>query len=118
VSLLQNSWTKGTFDQYQTYLNKWANYCKINKIETLNASIGQGVEFLSQLFHSSENAYSSMNTARSALSTVIPIKDGLTFGNQPIVKRLMKGKPALPKYSATFDVDIVFNYILTLPNAR
>jgi len=46
VSLLQNSWIKGTIDQYQTYLNKWANFCKINKIETLNASIDQGVEFL------------------------------------------------------------------------
>ena len=77
------------------------------------------MEFLSHLFHSTDNAYSAMNTARSALSTVIPIKDGVTFGKQPIVKRLMKGifrkRPALPKYCATFDVDIIFNYLLTLP---
>ena len=87
MNLLQSSWTKGTVDQYKTYLKKWDNYCKLNSIEPFNASIDQGVEFLSHLFHSTDIAYSAMNTARSALSIVIPIKDGVTFGKQPIVKR-------------------------------
>ena len=35
--------------------------------------------------------YSAFNTARSALSTIIPEKEGLKFGKQPIVKRPLKG---------------------------
>ena len=94
-------------------------YCETHNIDSLNADVTDGVEFLSYLFYNSTIQYSALNTARSALSTIIPEKNGLTFGKQPIVKRLMKGifreRPALPKYTVTYDVDIVFNYILSLP---
>lgn len=81
-------------------------------MDLLNAPVAAGVEFLSDLFHDTNVQY-------SALSTVIPEKDGLTFGKQPIVKRLMKGifkeRPSLPKYTIVYDVDIVLNYMISLP---
>ena len=62
--------------------------------------------------------YSAFNTARSALSTIIPEKEGLAFGKQPVVKRLLKGifreRPTLPRYTKTFNVDTNLSYLLTL----
>lgn len=119
VNLLKNSWSKGTSNQYHSYLKRWEEYCMKRNIDPFKASTSDGVEFLSHLFHNSKMEYSALNTARSALSTVIPEINGLTFGRQPIVKRLLKGifreRPTFPKYTITFDVDKVFNYILTMP---
>jgi len=60
-----------------------------------------------------------VNTARSALSSVISLSDGTIFGKHPLVKRLLKGvfekKPALPRYSSIWDVNIVFDYLKQLP---
>ena len=50
--------------------------------------IDHGVEFLAELFHTSNLQYSALNTARSALSIVVKTTDGVPFGKQPIVKRL------------------------------
>lgn len=55
--------------------------------------------------------YSAINTAHSALSSVITLKDGVKFGEYPLVVRCMKGifelKPASLKYTEIWDVNIV-----------
>ena len=60
-----------------------------------------------------------MSTARSALSSIIILDNGLKFGEQPLVCRCLKGifelKPALPKYSEIWDVNIVLGYLKNLP---
>ena len=91
MTLLRSSWSTGTVNQYKSYLRRWDEYCNVRKIDPFEANISDGVEFLADLFHNSKIEYSALNTARSALCTVIPEQDGLTFGKQPIVKRLMKG---------------------------
>ena len=55
-------------------------------------------------------SYSTLNTARSALSTVLYIED---FGSNPVVTRFMKGifelrKPT-PRYTTIWDVSVVLN---------
>ena len=56
-----------------------------------------------------------MCVARSALSSYLELKDGVPFGQHKLVNRFMKGvfecKPALPKYSSTWNVDIVLQYL-------
>jgi hypothetical protein len=63
--------------------------------------------------------YSAVNTARSALSSVITLPDGSSFGKHPMVKRLLKGvfedKPSLPRYTKTWDLNVVLCYLRTLP---
>ena len=48
-----------------------------------------------------------VNTARSALSSIFPAKDGTPFGKQPLTVRLLRGmfkqKPYLPRYTVTYD---------------
>ncbi len=67
-------------------------------------------------------SYSALNTARSALSTVISISGCQTFGTHPLVTRFMKGvyeelKPQ-PKYTQIWDVSTVLRHLATLkPNS-
>ena len=64
--------------------------------------------------HEKGLSYSAVNTARSALSTIITIDNG-TFGNHEIVVRFMKGifniRPALPKHATIWDTNIVLKYL-------
>lgn len=80
------------------------------------------MSFLSDLFHSGLS-YSYINTARSALSSLINCDNGqVPFGQLPIVKRFMKGvfeqRPALPRYSSTWNVNVIFDYIRKQPSVH
>ncbi len=58
-----------------------------------------------------------MNTARSALSSIMFSCQGDSVGNHKWVKRLMKGvfleKPSLPRYQVTWDVSKVLDLLKT-----
>ena len=90
-------------------------YCTERGMDPFQASISTVVEFLVQLFHDTGVKYSAINTARSALSSFLTPVGGVTVGNHPLVKRLMRGvfkeRPALPKYVKTYDVDGVLRYL-------
>ena len=71
------------------------------------------LDFLTHLFENGRS-YSTINTARSALSTVLFV-DGKPVGTHPLVIRLFKGiynqRPTVPRYSETWDVNIVFKVL-------
>ena len=62
--------------------------------------------------------YSGINTARSALSSVLKPVNGITFGAQESVKRFLKGvyeaRPSNPRYAVTWDVSKVLNYLKSI----
>ena len=62
--------------------------------------------------------YNSVNACRSAISSIHDKVDGVDVGQHPIITRLLKGvynmRPPLPRYSDTWDVQMVLNYIETL----
>ena len=62
--------------------------------------------------------YSALNTARSALSTIISLQGNKSFGDHPLVTRLLKGvfntRPTLPKYTVVWDVNTVLDHLKTL----
>jgi len=78
-----------------------------------------GADFLAKLFKDSTSGYSTINTARSALSAIIttPV-NGVTFGKHPIIKRMLRGvfkeRQALPRYTTTYDVEVVLQYLRSL----
>ena len=84
----------------------------------IQAFVASGIEFLTQYFNSGVG-YSAVNSERCALSTIISTRSNLTFGKLPIASRFLRGmfniRPSLPKYVVTLDVNIVFNYIKSLP---
>jgi hypothetical protein len=91
-------------------------WCK-GYIDPISASVENRINFLSELY-TQGLSYSAINTARSALSTILLVPDGTTFGNHPLVTRFVKGvfvsRPALPRYTEIWDISLVFNYLRTL----
>ena len=93
-------------------------FCRSRGINPISASLENGLEFLHQQYENGLS-YSGINTARSALSTVIFLSDGSSFGHHPLVSRFLKGvfesRPSLPRYSNIWDVSVVLDYFKTLP---
>ena len=77
--LILESWKPNTSKQYSVHLNKWDTYCSQHNISPKFASVTDGLNFLSQCYNG--YSYSALNTARSALSTVILLPShSPTFG--------------------------------------
>ena len=112
------SWTCVTSKQYSPHIQRWCEFCSSRNLNPFNATINDGAEFLTQYFLCSECEYSVINTARSALSSIFPSENGLTFGKQPIIQRLLKGmfkeRPTFPRYTVICDVKPVFDFIKSL----
>ena len=115
---MMNSWAPGSIKQYQCYISRWMSYCQDHCLDPFRAEFSDGIEFLTFLFNSSELRYSAINTARSALSSILPKRNGISFGKDHRVSRLLKGifrlRPALPKYTVTWDVSLAFNSVMDL----
>ena len=99
--IIVQSWRTSTQKHYQTYHQRWQELSHSRGLNPFSASIENGLEFL---YHQYENglSHSRINTARSALSTVIFLPDGGSFGNHPFVSHLLKGvyesRASLPHY--------------------
>ena len=114
------SWAPRTQLNYNSYIKRWLEYCKNNCIsDPYHASYKEGMSFLSDLFHKEGRKYGVIAVARSALSTILPKKEGKTFGKDPDVSRMIKGvfklRPSLPKYVSTYDPEVILRYITSLP---
>lgn len=83
----------------------------------MQADVSTVLNFLTTLYEA-KLGYSGINTAKSAVVTFISVCSGQTsMGNHPLIQRFMRGifiaRPALPKYTATWDVSLVLNYLKT-----
>ena len=104
IDIILSSWREGTQTQYQSVTKKWFEFCEKNNCDVISTPVPLATSFLSELFHSGLS-YSYINTAGSALSSLLHFDSPIAFGQLPIVKRFMKGvfekRPALPRYSST-----------------
>lgn len=80
----------------------------------MNPTLQQALEFLS--FQSKTVGYSVVATCRSAMSTFVKIDD-VKVGDHPLVSRFKTGlfnqKPALPRYTDTWNSQVVLNHLKT-----
>jgi len=115
IKVITASWREGTTAQYQSHLKRWIQFCKEKKCSILSPDLTVVLYFLTML-HENGLSYSSVNTARSMLSSILQlnINSSVPFGQLPLVKRFMKGiyelRPSLPRYTATWDLSSVLNY--------
>jgi hypothetical protein len=91
--------------------------------DIISPNLPRALDFLSSLFDSGLS-YSSLNSARCALSTILQLSDSaVIFGQLLIVKRFMKGifelPPTLHRYQTTWDVskDLDFFRKQPMPSA-
>ena len=107
--------------QYEVYLNKWRLFCNKKHCNQFNTTVNLALEFMQLLFDVKPRlSYSTMNMARSALSSYINIIGSTTpFGSQRDVKLFMKGvfniNPPVAKYAEMWDPDSVLTFLRTGP---
>ena len=98
--------------------NKWIGWCRKKQIDLFQASVDHVANFLTDCYNEGKG-YSTINTYRSALSTTLSsVNDKPSIGSHPLIVRLLKGiyllKQPTPRYSSTWDVSEVTDYLKTL----
>ena len=83
------SWRKSTRNQYGVHYRKWTTFCCERKIDPHDISVNNVLKFLTFLFESGLG-YSSINTARSAISS-LDCDSTCPVGNHPLICRFMRG---------------------------
>jgi hypothetical protein len=117
TNIMQDSWRTGTRKQYENTLSKWRLYCSARQINPFSPAVEKAINFLGELYDHGIG-YSALNTARSALSSIIILPNNLSFGNHPSVCRFLKGvyetRPTLPKHQDIWDVNTFLDFLKTL----
>ena len=112
------SWRPGTEKQYSAAWKCFCSWCSRQQTNPLQASLGTVCEFLTDQFDVQKKSYSTVNTYRSALSSMLPPIDGKVLGEHPVVGRLLKGmfvsRPPRPKYATTWNVNTLLKHLETL----
>ena len=116
--VISASWASSTKASYDGYIKNWQTYCTERNMNPYEASFDSALEFLVVL-HNKGAKYGSVAGARSALSSIIPTKNNITFGKDDTVSRALKGmfkiRPRLPRYVVVYDTDDVLDYMVSLP---
>ena len=86
TSMNLQSLRQGTTKQYSSYIKRWTTYYRQKQIDPVSATVPQALDFLVEICETGIG-YIGLNTARSALPTVLKPVNGLAFGAQPSVKR-------------------------------
>ena len=93
------------------------DFCSKRGVNYCQPNVSDVIHFLMQLYDNGLS-YSTLNTARSAVSAVAQLTNGNSVGSHPLVSRFLKGvyqshTPA-PKYNHIWDLSIVLKYLGTL----
>ncbi len=120
IDFLIESWRTGTQRQYDVYITRWVTFCNNRTINMFDPDVDLVLQFLLECFNTGL-AYSTLNTIRSALSTLI-LMDGVPVGQHPLVSRFMRAvfnkRPTKPKITAIWDVNKVLDYLAKIGPAK
>ena len=115
--LLLASWRSKSNKIYDSHFNKWLCWCPARGSDPISGPVSEIANFLAHL-HKEGYQSSSLNVFRSAISSVHDKVDGVDVGKHPTVTRLLKGvfheRPPLPRYTSTWDVNAVLQYLRSL----
>ena len=113
ASVILSAWRSATRKSYETYFRKWIHFCRGRQIDYLCPTEYVLLEFLTGLFEAGAS-YSSLNSARSAVASIL-VDQQTSIGEAPLIKKFLRGafnaRPQLPRYTSTWDVNIVLNYL-------
>ncbi len=70
ATIIIQSWRPGTQKQYTVYINRWTQFCNTRQINPMLPTVTDVLEFLYSLYEH-ELSYSTINTARSALTSYL-----------------------------------------------
>lgn len=118
AQFLLTSWRDSIKSQYGPPLRRWMSFCICGEIDPFHPPLNIFLQYLLSEFRSAKGrSYSSMNTIRSAISTVASINDR-PAGQHPLVTRFMKAvfreRPAFPRCRITWDPKLVLDHLTSL----
>ncbi len=115
--LLKASCADATWKQYESVMNQFNEFCKKLDLDSTKPNLSIILDFLSDLYEKGAS-YSTVNTARSALSTMLGPVDGVSIGNHYLITRLLKGvarlRPPACKYKSTWDTNEILVFLKSL----
>ena len=95
-------------------MEKWHFWCSKQKINPVNPTQVQLINFLGELFRNNRS-YSCINAHKCAVIQTLASFGNTQFLNSSMIIRFMKGvfnlRPPLPRYKFTWDVSKVLNYL-------
>lgn len=110
MNLMLASLADSTIRQYNSSYKLWWQYCNENQLDVFAPDKTHILSFLAQKFNEG-CSYGSLNSHRSALSLLL----GSHIISDNNIKRLLKGaykiKPNCPKYTHTWDPQIVLTHL-------
>ena len=90
ADLILAPWRRATQAACNCYIAKWKSYALQNKVAVNSPSTVEVVNFLAELFRCGAS-HSAVNSARSALSAYLLLRDGFSVGSHPGICTLVKG---------------------------
>ncbi|KAL0880771.1 hypothetical protein ABMA27_001972 [Loxostege sticticalis] len=113
LGIMLASFATSTLNQYSSSLKSWWKYCKDNNFDIFEADSSKVLSFLTLKFEEGAS-YSSLNTHRSALSIILDTNATVNDCVNRFLKGVYRLAPPTPKYSTTWDTNIVLNYLSTM----
>ena len=83
TELLLSSWRVKTAKSYDALFQKWVGWCSEQHSDPFSGPVSQVVNFLAHLYQQGYQ-YRSLNTYRSAISSVHEKIDGIAVGQHPL----------------------------------
>ena len=121
INVIMHSWRDSTLKQYDHYIAKWMQFCVKGLCDPLRPTVKDLLMFLHSLYNKGMS-YSSLNTARSAISNLdVNVErkaNHVPVGRHYLVSKYLKGvfnevKPG-PKCRSIWSVDPVLEFLSSL----
>ena len=91
ASHVLKSWRPGTEKQYSAAWKCFCCWCDRKHRNPLQADLMTVCDFLTEQFEDLNKSYSTINSYRSAFSSILLPIDGYSVGEHPIIARLLRG---------------------------
>ena len=104
---------------YQSGWQRWYSWCNSRETDPIHCGVQPFLDFLTDLFQAGLQ-YCSIDVIRSSISTTHVPLEGAPIGQHPLVTQLLRGvynsRPPMPRYTWTWDVDLVVRHLRGLGN--
>ena len=108
------SWRDKSTKAYNSLFHEWECWCAQQDRNPISGPVVDIANFLAELYHDGY-AYSSLNSYRSAISSVHEHIEGYPVGQHPQIAGILKGAynlcPPKPGYSNTWKVSTVITWL-------
>ena len=112
--LLLCSWISKTNQSYNSLCSRWMDWCQPRNRNPFEGPVSDVVNFLVELYLQSYQ-YRSLNSYRSAITSIHSKVEGRLVAEHPLVLRVLKGaynsRPPFPRYNTFWDVGVVLQHI-------